>query len=112
VTPTPAAPAVSDEQLKLDRDTCADMAKHWARCATHPETWTRLSAICDELLRLRSPPATEAKSQAEQMRDPATVIHYIAHAKRFDRFHFDDDTAFADWAQSLARHVINEEKPT
>jgi flagellar biosynthesis GTPase FlhF len=53
-----------------------------------------------------NPQQPAAKSQAEQMRDPVYVLNFIANAKRFDRFHFDDDTAFADWAQSLARHVI------
>jgi hypothetical protein len=55
-----------------------------------------------------NPQQPAAKSQAEQMRDPVYVLNFIANAKRFDRFHFDDDTAFADWAQSLARHVIGD----
>jgi hypothetical protein len=49
----------------------------------------------------------DAKSQAEQMRDPVCVLKFIANAKRFDRLHFDDNSAFADWAQSLARHALS-----
>jgi ABC-type Na+ efflux pump permease subunit len=30
----------------------------------------------------------------------------IAQARRFDRMYFDDDTAFADWAQSRARWTL------
>jgi hypothetical protein len=33
-------------------------------------------------------------------------LNYIANAKRFDRDRFDDDTSFADWAQSRARHTL------
>ena len=33
-------------------------------------------------------------------------LRIIVDAKRFDRKHFDDDTAFADWVQSRARHAI------
>ena len=32
----------------------------------------------------------------------------IANAKRFDRERFENDTAFADWAQSRARAAIAE----
>lgn len=56
-------------------------------------------------------PAPQAKSQDEQMRDPVYVLGFIANAKRFDRLHFDDDTAFADWAQSLARHALTPAAP-
>lgn len=31
----------------------------------------------------------------------------IAHAKRFRKTHFDDDTSFADWAQSRATHTLH-----
>lgn len=34
------------------------------------------------------------------------VLQAIAEAKRFDRMIFADDEAFADWAQSLARHTL------
>jgi hypothetical protein len=34
-------------------------------------------------------------------------LGHIAHAKRFDRDKFDDDTSFADWAQSRARFAID-----
>jgi len=33
-------------------------------------------------------------------------LRNIAEAKRFDRERFDDDMAFADWAQSRARHAL------
>lgn len=32
----------------------------------------------------------------------------IAKAKRFNREYFDDDTAFADWAQSRARFTLGD----
>lgn len=35
-------------------------------------------------------------------------LRNIADAKRFDRNTFDNDTAFADWAQSRARHTLGE----
>jgi hypothetical protein len=35
-----------------------------------------------------------------------TELKNIAEAKRFNRDHFDDDTAFADWVQSRARHFL------
>jgi hypothetical protein len=35
-------------------------------------------------------------------------LERIVNAKRFDRSVFDDDTAFADWAQSRARHTLKE----
>ena len=34
-------------------------------------------------------------------------LRNIAEAKRFDRERFDDDMAFADWAQSRARHALD-----
>jgi hypothetical protein len=33
-------------------------------------------------------------------------LENIVKAKRFDRETFDDDTAFADWAQNRARHTL------
>lgn len=30
----------------------------------------------------------------------------IVHAKRFNKLYFSDDTEFADWAQSRARHQL------
>lgn len=33
-------------------------------------------------------------------------LRIIMDAKRFDRKHFDDDTGFADWVQSRARHAV------
>jgi hypothetical protein len=79
----------------------------------HYDDAALISAVITELER-PSPAAaiSEAKSQAEQMRDPVYVLTFIANAKRFDRLHFDDDTAFADWAQSLARHAISPDKET
>lgn len=34
------------------------------------------------------------------------VLGGIAHANRFNRQLFSDDSAFVDWAQSIARHAI------
>lgn len=39
-----------------------------------------------------------AKARAE--------LRNLVEAKRFDRERFDDDTSFADWAQSRARHAL------
>jgi hypothetical protein len=36
------------------------------------------------------------------------TLRGIANAKRFNREHFDDDTGFADWARSRARHAIRD----
>ena len=38
-------------------------------------------------------------------------LENIVKAKRHDRSVFDDDTAFADWAQSRARHTLKECDP-
>jgi Rad3-related DNA helicase len=38
-------------------------------------------------------------------------VRNIAEAKRFDRERFDDDTSFADWAQSRARHALDGDWP-
>jgi hypothetical protein len=43
-------------------------------------------------------------ADAERYRDE---LMNIANAKRFDRKCFDDDKAFASWAQSRARFQIN-----
>ena len=39
-------------------------------------------------------------------RDARQELRNISEAKRFDRDRFDDDTAFADWAQSRARYAL------
>lgn len=36
-------------------------------------------------------------------------LRNIAEAKRSDREHFDDDTSFADWAQSRASHALGDD---
>jgi hypothetical protein len=38
--------------------------------------------------------------------DATAELRNIADARRFDRTCFDDDTAFADWAQNRARHCV------
>lgn len=57
-------------------------------------------------------PASMARGLESELNDATREIQRlhaelrnIAKAKRFDRQHFDDDTAFADWAQSRARHA-------
>jgi hypothetical protein len=47
---------------------------------------------------LQAAPAVDAPALTE--------LKNIAEAKRFNRDHFDDDTAFADWVQSRARHIL------
>lgn len=44
----------------------------------------------------------EAADEIERLRGE---LANIANAKRFDRSVFDDDTVFADWAQSRCRYV-------
>ena len=44
----------------------------------------------------------EAADEIERLR--AELLN-IANAKRFDRSVFEDDTVFADWAQSRCRYV-------
>jgi hypothetical protein len=104
----PTAPAAGmKEALDLLRD-CAEHFKTLRKSGVfvwpnHPMNPEKRIA---ELLAAPAAGMTEAKSQAEQMSDPVYVLGFIANAKRFDKFHFDDDTAFADWVQSLARHVL------
>jgi len=51
--------------------------------------------------------AIEGMNRNADLGEAATQeLRNIAEAKRFDRERFDDDTAFADWAQSRARHAL------
>lgn len=51
--------------------------------------------------------AIEGMNRNADLGEAATQeIRNIAEAKRFDRERFDDDTSFADWAQSRARHAL------
>jgi hypothetical protein len=43
---------------------------------------------------------------AQHMHALRAELRNIANAQRFNREYFDDDTAFAEWAQSRARHVL------
>jgi hypothetical protein len=52
-------------------------------------------------LDLMAAPAAPAQEHAA-----IQELRHIAEAKRFDRTAFDDDTAFADWAQSRARWTL------
>lgn len=45
----------------------------------------------------------EAADELERLRQE---LRNIAEAKRFDRAVFEDDTAFADWAQSRCRYQV------
>jgi len=47
-----------------------------------------------------------APASGVQERIALQELRNIVNAKRFDVEVFDDDTAFADWAQSRARHAI------
>lgn len=56
----------------------------------------------------------QRKSDSGLLRDDVALfvmdlqqeLRNIADAKRFDRERFEDDTAFADWAQSRARYAL------
>ena len=51
--------------------------------------------------------AFEAVNRNADLGEAATQeLRNIAEAKRFDRERFDDDTSFADWAQSRARNAL------
>lgn len=51
--------------------------------------------------------AFDAVNRNADLGEAATQeLRNIAEAKRFDRERFDDDTSFADWAQSRARHAL------
>jgi hypothetical protein len=57
--------------------------------------------------------AFKAWQAALSKQDAATPaiqeLRNIAEAKRFNREHFEDDTTFADWAQSRARHTLSKD---
>jgi hypothetical protein len=53
--------------------------------------------------------ARAALSKQEAATPAIQELRNIAEAKRFDRKHFDDDTSFADWAQSRARYTLSKD---
>lgn len=56
--------------------------------------------------------AFEAVNRNADLGEAATQeLRNIAEAKRYDRERFDDDTSFADWAQSRARHALGDDWP-
>jgi hypothetical protein len=50
--------------------------------------------------------AAELDAARAALEAATAELRNIAEAKRFDRERFDDDTTFADWAQSRARHRL------
>jgi len=55
--------------------------------------------------------ARRIKTLCEVAPELLAELQNIADAKRFDRKHFGDDTAFSDWAQSRARAAIAKAEP-
>ena len=77
------------------RDQCQEIIKLRAEVE-------RLKVVAEWVPELRGR-ITQLKAEVEALR---TTIYGIAHAKRFDREWFRDDSEFADWAQSLCRHLV------
>jgi hypothetical protein len=57
---------------------------------------------------LAATPTAPAQScgDAEQADEAVKELQNIVNAKRFDHETFADDTEFADWVQSRARHTL------
>jgi hypothetical protein len=67
-------------------------------------TWPRdVLAVCD---------AAGRAAHGEPDASLRNALTYIRDAKRFNRKHFTDDTEFANWAQSWARHALLHAAPT
>lgn len=64
------------------------------------ETATAINRLADE--NYKHACAAEARLSALE-----EEIGYVVNAKRFYRKHFDDDTAFVDWAQSRLRSALS-----
>jgi hypothetical protein len=98
-------------------DIAAILADH---SASQDEQSTGICFFCGEPIDGKHesdcPQASPAASSAATVSDAARVAHdeqaalneliNIANAKRFDREMFADDTEFADWVQSRARHTL------
>lgn len=78
--------------------------------------WIRLRRIVREEL-ARTPPHgwlhKDAEDEIKRLRAERDALGWarvelanIVHAERFNKSHFADDTEFADWAQSRARHQL------
>lgn len=61
------------------------------------------NASYDNRIKYMGESLAEASKDAGRLRE---TLNGIATAKRFDRKSFDDDEAFAAWAQSRARHAM------
>jgi hypothetical protein len=91
-----------------DRATKAERERNEAADALERVTREGVEArmsYTDTLLRLQ---ASEQRAQADraEVERLRAELENIANAKRFDRTCFDDDTSFADWAQSRARFTL------
>lgn len=89
VSPQPGPGELSDEQID------EVYSRHWPRTKVTPA----LRAAARECVAL-------LRSQHAVQADAVQELRNIVEAKRFDRERFDDDTAFADWAQSRGRHTL------
>ena len=96
--PNPPAPAMEPVAEVVDPTDADfdDMSYRFIKCRLNfnPASGTPLYAESA----LASAQARVAELEAE--------LANIANAERFKRLHFEDDTAFADWAQSRARFTL------
>lgn len=64
--------------------------------------------ICDDDVPLFTSQPAQAEKDQRVIEAAVQELRNIADAKRFDKKCFDDDTTFADWAQSRARFTLAE----
>lgn len=90
------------EQLKDERDKAIEVAM--IRHCDAKDNGKTILDFHEVWLRQANDRARRAEAECDRLR---AELANIANAKRFDRKTFDDDTAFADWAQSRARAAID-----
>jgi hypothetical protein len=74
-------------------------------------TIVQMRALLSELKTLHDARVVEVRNLRAQVATLRAELSNIANAKRFDREYFDDDTSFADWAQSRARFTLSGRAP-
>lgn len=84
----------------------ADYARlTYTNSTTGKVDWGRIAELERELSEAKAE-LRAAQEDVQRLEHAKIVCGYIANAKRFDKQFFDDDTSFADWAQSWCRHTL------
>lgn len=126
-----------DQAIQMARDSAMKSQEGHKYLPINADTWMPHEWVIDAILAASETAPTEVDLWAEIHRLRAAVagpagyaswqaaataersrrgqaereLRNIAEAKRFDRERFDNDTSFADWAQSRARHALDDAWP-